>query len=168
MSDQPDRALDRELLGLYLSDHLTELTVGRARLEQMCQAHSDLPIHEDLVRTRDELRAEVDRLREMVDRMGTRPRRARQAAAWVGEKVGRLKLNRRVASRSPMTPLIELELLRGVITANQSLWQVLEEYAEPLGLDAAEFARRARDADEQRERLGRMHGQLRPSAFWRE
>lgn len=86
----------------------------------------------------------------------------------MGEKVGRLKLNRRVASRSPMTPLIELELLRGVITANQSLWQVLEEYAEPLGLDAAEFARRARDADEQRERLGRMHGQLRPSAFWRE
>lgn len=166
MSEQQNRALDRELLGLYLSDHLSGATAGLGRLEQMCQNYTDLPIHDDLVLTRDELREEIDRVREMVDRLGTRPRRVRQAAAWVGEKAGRLKLNRRVTSRSPMAPLLELELLRGAVMGKQGLWQVLEEYAEPLGLDAAEFAQRARDADEQRERVAQMHGRLRPSAFW--
>lgn len=157
--------MDRELMGLYLADHLTGATGGLGRLEQMCEEYTDLPIHADLVRTRDELREEITRLRQVVDRLGTRPRRVRQAAAWVGEKAGRLKLNRRVLRRSPMTPLLELELLRGAVMGKQGLWQVLEEYAEPLGLDPTEFAERARLADEQRERLAALHAALRPTAF---
>lgn len=131
----------------------------------MCRAHADLPIIEDLQRTRDELREELDLLRTVVDRLGTRPRRARQVAARVGERLGRLKLNRRLASRSPMTPVLELELLRGAAIGKQGLWQVLEEYAVPLGLDPDRFVRLARAADEQRERLEQMHGMLRPAAF---
>lgn len=157
--------LDRQLLGLYLADHLSGAGAGLGRAEQMCRAHADLAIHDDLLRTRDELREELDLLRTVVDRLGTRPRRARQVAARVGERLGRLKLNRRLASRSPMTPLLELELLRGAVMGKQGLWQVLEEYAVPLGLDPDRFARLARAADEQRERLEQMHGMLRPAAF---
>lgn len=157
--------IDKDLLGLYLSDHLTGATAGLGRLENMVENYPDLPIHDDLVRTRDELREEIGRVRELVDHVGTRPRRIRQAAAWAGEKAGRLKLNRRVLGRSPMTPLLELELLRSAVMGKQGMWQVLEDHAEQLGLDQAEFAERARQADEQRERVTRLHGVLRPMTF---
>lgn len=157
--------VDQDLLGLYLSDHLAGATGGLGRLEQMCEAHQDLPVHDDLVRTREELQEEIDRLREVVDLLGTRPRRLRQATAWAGEKVGRLKLNRRLTGRSPMTPVLELELLRGAVMTKQGLWDVLQDNAEALGLDPQEFADRARTADEQRERLRAMHRQLSPTAF---
>lgn len=157
--------LDRDLLGLYLSDHLAGATGGLGRLEQMCEAHRDLPIHADLVRTREQVQEEIDRLREIVDRLGTRPRRLRQATAWAGEKVGRLKLNRRLTRRSPMTPVLELELLRGAVMAKQGLWEVLRDHADALGLDPEEFDRLAGLADEQRERLQTMHQQLSATAF---
>lgn len=156
---------DRGLLGLYLADHLAGATAGLARAERMVEAYQDLPIHGGLVQFRDELEQERGRLREVIDQVGTHRRPARQAVAWVGERVGRLKLNRRLTTRSPMTVVLELELFRAAVMGKQGLWQVLQDYSADLGLSPEEFADLARQAAAQRERLEQMHAEVRGSAF---
>jgi hypothetical protein len=64
-----------------------------------------------------------------------------------------------------MTPLLELELLRAAVNGKQGLWQVLAEYAEELGLDAADYVRRTADAERQEETLERLHAEIRPDAL---
>lgn len=44
MDSHPPPALDRDLLELYLNDHLTGATAGRARIRHMVQEYADLPI----------------------------------------------------------------------------------------------------------------------------
>lgn len=159
--------IERGLLGLYLADHLAGATAGVERVERMAEDYRDLPVHADLVTFRDELRAEHARLQEIIEQLGTHRRPLRQAAGWVGEKVGRLKLNRRLLRRSPSSVVLELELLRGAVMAKQGLWQVLGELAGELGLDRAELDRLTADATAQRERLERMHATVRVAAFTR-
>jgi len=47
--------------------------------------------------------------------------------AWVGEKVGRLKLNGQLTGQSPLSRVIELEGLELGITGKVSLWRALSE-----------------------------------------
>lgn len=159
--------IDRGLLGLYLADHLSGATAGVERVERMAQSYQDLPVHADLVLLRDELRQEHQRLQQIIERLGTHRRPLRQAAGWVGEKLGRLKLNRRLVRRSPYSVVLELELLRGAVMAKQGLWQSLHDLAGPLGLDAEELDRLTEAATVQRERLERMHATVRTDAFGR-
>ena len=69
-----------------------------------------------------------------------RQRPHRQAAAWLAEHAGRLKLNGRIVRRSPMTMVLEAELMRAAILGKLGGWQTLEELAPELGLDPATFA----------------------------
>jgi hypothetical protein len=67
---------------------------------------------------------------------------------WVGEKLARGKLNGRIATRSPLSSVSELEGCRLLLESARQLWSGLSE----LGLgptDArARAARAARDSDE--------------------
>lgn len=66
--------------------------------------------------TLEELAAEIvaDRnaLLEITAALGILRRSYKVLAGWVGEKAGRLKLNRRLLSRSPLSSLEETEMLR--------------------------------------------------------
>ena len=59
-------------------------------------------------------------------------RRVLRAVARAGDAAGRLKTNGRGLMRSPMTPLLEIELLRGAVNAKQGLWQTLADCGEAL------------------------------------
>lgn len=161
--------LDRGLLGLYLADHLSGATGGLARVERMAEDYTDKPWHGDLVSLVRELRSERDEVRSIIESLGTSRRPLRQGLAWAGERLGRLKLNRRLTSRSPMSPVLELELMRGAVMAKQGLWQVLRdlpaEHHAALGVEAAELDRLVAQAADQRDRLERMHAQVRGTAF---
>ncbi len=91
----------------------------------------------------------------------------RLLAARVGEELGRFKLNGRLISRSPVTPLLELELLRGAVNAKAGLWQEMEVLAPRLGLDAQEWAGLSRRAKQQSTMLEKLHAKLRAEAFAR-
>ncbi|WP_447925307.1 NAD-dependent epimerase/dehydratase family protein [Georgenia muralis] len=159
--------LDDGLLGLYLSDHLTGATGGLNRARFMAEHYADTALAPDLRRLVTELTEEVDVLTTVIDELGLPRRRYRQAAAWAGERVGRLKLNRRVLSRSPMTPLLEIELFRGAVMGKLGLWQVLSHHAADLGLTAARFDALAQQARDQAEMFDRLHARVRTEAFVR-
>ncbi len=160
----PD-TIDEKLLGLYLSDHLTGATAGVGRIERMAQDFTDTPVHAELAAVASAIREERELLRQLIDDLGVRRRPHRQAAAWLAEHAGRLKLNGRLLSRSPMTMVLESELMRAAILAKIGGWQTLEELAPELGLEPARFAGLAADARKQIETLDRVHEHARSNAF---
>lgn len=159
MTPAPE-TMDRGLLELYLNDHLTGATAGLSRAQHMVRANADLPIHAGLRQLAQELAEEHDRLRRLIHELGLTQKSYRQLPAKVGEVLGRLKLNGRLLRRSPMTPILEVELLRGAVNTKAGLWELLAANAGSLGLDPAEWEALARQAGEQSELLAQMHSQV--------
>lgn len=51
-------------------------------------------------------------------------------AAWIAEKAGRLKLNGRLLTRSPLSRLVELEMLRLGVEGKAAGWRTLRFAAD--------------------------------------
>lgn len=157
--------VDGYLLGLYLSDHFTGATAGLERMERMAQQYRDTPFQAELAEAAEQLRGERELYRDLLHELGVPRRRYRQAAAWVGERVGLLKLNGRLTERSPMSALLETELMRSAVVGKIGGWRTLEEHADELGLEPAQFAELAELAEGQLEMLDRFHAYVRERAF---
>ncbi|HLS44182.1 MAG TPA: hypothetical protein VK045_01995 [Ornithinicoccus sp.] len=158
--------LDMDLLGLYLSDHLTGATGGLYRARRMADDYGD-----ELGQLRTfaaELEEERDLLARLIDDLGLRQRRHRQALAWAAEHLGRLKLNGRLFSTSPMTVHLELELLRAAVNGKAGLFETLVELSDELGLDPATYQHLADRALRQSEMLAGLHATVRGSTFRRD
>lgn len=95
--------ITKDLIELYVSDHLTGATAGTERIERMEKDFVDTPVYPQISQVADKIRRERALLQQIIHDLGFKQKPYRQAAAWVGEHVGRLKLNNRVLSRSPMT-----------------------------------------------------------------
>ena len=65
--------------------------------------------------------------------LGVTVRMYKVGVAWIGEKAGRLKFNGRLLSRSPLSDLEELELLRLGVEGKAAGWRTLRTLA---GTDA--------------------------------
>jgi len=74
-----------------------------------------------------EIEADRATLERVMERLEVKRNTAKVAGAWVAEKLGRLKLNGRLSGYSPLSRLIELEMLHIGITGKIQLWQALEE-----------------------------------------
>lgn len=158
-------SMDRGLFGLYLSDHFTGATAGLERMELMTRSYRDTPFHAELAEVTEQLRGERELYRDLLDRLGVPLRRHRQAAAWVGEKAGRLKLNGRVIHRSPMSPVLEAELMRSAVVGKIGGWQTLREHADEIGLDTDQLDGLIELDRRQIEMFDRFHAYLRQRAF---
>ncbi|WP_152187944.1 NAD-dependent epimerase/dehydratase family protein [Georgenia satyanarayanai] len=156
--------LERDILGLYLSDHLTGATAGLERSERMAADYADSDLGEDLARVALEIREERELLVNLIDSLSLKRRPHRQAAAWVAERAGRLKVNERL-SGSPMTPVLESELMRSAVMGKLGLWQTLVELSPDLGLPAPMFEALAQQARDQAETYERFHQHIIGKAF---
>lgn len=165
MSARVPTGLDSRLLQIYLTDHLAGATALLQRLKQMRKSYSDLPIHDDITRITAKIHAERRQLKGIIKGLGLSRRRHQELLAKLGELLGRLKLNGRLVSRSPLTPLLELELLRSGVIGKLSLWQTLGLLADDLGLDRAEFATLEQQALDQLEDIARAHQTMVGPAF---
>jgi len=153
----PKRAVSRRLLGIYLADHLAGATAGSGRVARMSDAFSNTAIGPDLARSADEIAIEREYLRQLVHVLRLRERRVRQAIAWVAERIGRLKGNGRVVAASPVTLLLEAELMRSAVVGKLGLWQTLGRHADDLGLDATVIGDLSMLTREQLDRLDAVH-----------
>ena len=121
----------RDLLGVYLNDHLAGATAGAELSRRM--AASTGP-REAAAGTLKNLAAEIaaDRgsLIEIMTRLNIPLRSYKVFAAWAGEKVGRLKLNRRLLTRSPLSSLEEAEILWLGVEGKAAGWRTLRVLAE--------------------------------------
>lgn len=154
----------KQLLTIYLSDHLAGASGAVHRLSQMTQ-YTDLSVHADLVTLSSQIEQDRVALLQIIDGVGVQPQRSKVTMSRFGEALGRLKSNGRVWSRSPLTPLVEIEAIQAGVAAKLSLWQSLEAHADTLGLavdDLADLQDRARS---QARLLQQCHARLAPGAF---
>ncbi|WP_423464487.1 NAD-dependent epimerase/dehydratase family protein [Promicromonospora sp. MS192] len=158
-------SMDRGLLGLYLADHHAVATATLERVELMTDRYRDTPFHAELAEVTEQLRGQRELSRDLMDRLGLPARRYRQAAARLAERAGRLKLNRRVVHRSPLSPVVEAEVVRSAVLGTIGSWQTLRDHADELGLDPTQLDELIAQADRQVEMLDRFHAYARERAF---
>ena len=118
--------VDRQMLGIYLNDHLALATAAADLGERSHASNRDGALGALLARLRDELAAERETLLDVMQRLDVRRDRLKELAGWAGEKGGRLKLNGRLFSYSPMSRVTELDALTLLVSAERSLWRGLQ------------------------------------------
>jgi hypothetical protein len=116
-----------KLLHIYLADHLAVATGTYSLARRALSANRGTPLGDWL---RDslllELEADVAALENVVDSIGAPRSRYKQLAARLAVATGRLKLNGRLTSYSPLSRLQELEALRLGVEAKALMWTTLK------------------------------------------
>jgi hypothetical protein len=93
------------------------------------------------------------------------PSRLENGAAWLAEKLGRLKLNGRVATYSPLSRVVELEGLLALNVVRRRLWSALGGTTTHPVLAAAHPAEREARAAVSAEALSELHSRAARAAL---
>lgn len=140
------------LLDIYLQDHHAGATAGVELARRAARANDVEPYRSELQVIAAEIEEDVASLERLMDTLGVARDRRKDAAAWAGEKLGRLKRNGTWVSYSPLSRLVELEGLMLGVRGKQALWEALAE-TQGASSVAADLTRLAERADDQRRRL---------------
>ncbi|MFG2858598.1 hypothetical protein ACGFZ9_50125 [Streptomyces mirabilis] len=139
--------MSRELLGIYLNDHLAGATAGRCTARHIAEHHRSSPYGEELRRVAEEVAQDRQALLNVMDELGVAARRHKVYAGWLGEKARLLKLNGLTTRRSGLSSVIELEMLRLGIEGKSLLcvrgWTSRRGGAEGLDGEGADSLRRS-------------------------
>jgi hypothetical protein len=153
MAETRERQPGPGLLGIYLNDHLAGATAGTGLAHRMAVAAHQPPTGGTLRRLAVEISMDRETLLEFMAALGVPVRAYKLWAAWAGEKAERLKPNGRLLSRSPLSSLEELEILRLGVEGKAAGWRTLRVLADrdsrldPARLDDL-IARARRQADQ--------------------
>lgn len=144
-------------LAIYLNDHLAGAT-GGLELARRVAGTGQVPAPPAQLRQfAEEVAEDRDTLLRIMGTLGIPVRSYKVWAAWAGEKAGRLKPNGRLTSRSPLSNLEELELLRLGVEGKAAGWRTLRTLADrDSRLEAGQL-------DELISRAGRQAGFLEES-----
>jgi hypothetical protein len=142
------------LLEIYLADHLAASSAGLELARRSARSNAGNATGEFLRRLVVEIEEDRERLERVINQLGFKPSRPKEVAAWVAEKVGRLKLNGQVRGYSPLSRVLELESLAVGIAGKEALWKALRRVAAVDTVDLEGLIERARrqraDAEEHR------------------
>jgi hypothetical protein len=122
-------------LATYLNDHLLGATAGGELARRAARENEGSELGAFLTVLAADVEEDRETLKTIMAELGVKPDRAKVAAGWTAEKVGRLKPNAQLRGYSPLSPLIELEGLLIGIQGKLAMWRALAEVAEELGLD---------------------------------
>jgi hypothetical protein len=153
------------LLGIYLNDHLAGATGGLELARRVARSHRGPGAGAAVQRLAAEVAQDRAVLEDIMAALGIPVRGYKVCAAWIGEKAARLKLNGYLLTRSPLSGLEELEMLRLGVEGKAAGWRTLRVLAEtdkrldPGRLDELIFRAR-RQADLLEELRVRAAGQV--------
>jgi hypothetical protein len=157
--------VDRRLLGIYLNDHLAGATGGLELARRALGNNRGTAYEADLARLAREIGEDRATLERLMERLRIPRSPVKAPLAWALEKVGRLKPNGRLLEYSPLSRVIELELLAGGVETKRALWvtiRALMQDGVDLGVDLEELIARAR---RQRRLIERRRVQAAAEAF---
>ena len=120
----------QDLLGIYLNDHLAGATGGMELAHRLAASHPDPGQRITLQRLAAEITQDRRALLDLMAALGLPVRHYKLSAAWAAEKAARLKLNGRLLSRSPLSSLEELEMLRLGVEGKAAGWRTLRALAD--------------------------------------
>jgi hypothetical protein len=110
-------------LATYLHDHLSGAVVAINLLEALRDQHNGKPLGQFAADLLSEVEADRAVLQELADRVGAETSVLKEATAWLGEKVSRLKLRSHPNDR--LGTFETLEALALGILGKLALWRAL-------------------------------------------
>jgi len=150
--------LGRDLLAIYLNDHLAGATGALELVRRAMRSSEGTELGAYLATLEREIEEDRDELMEIMRRLDVGTDRAKVAAGWAAEKAGRLKLNGRLVGSSPLSRLVEIEALLLGVQGKLAGWRALRDLtADEPGLDAQQLDRLAARAERQIEELRARH-----------
>jgi hypothetical protein len=142
-------------LHAYLNDHLAGSVAAVEMLERAIARNEGTETTGTLAELLNEIRADQDVLRTLIDRVGGSENPLKKAGAWLAEKAGRLKLHD--VAEGSLDRLELLETLALGIHGKLALWRTLQHalsgHPAVAGLNLDELVRRA---ESQRARVERL------------
>src|SRR5215204_3933906 len=145
-----------QFLAIYMNDQLAAGVLWREVARRSQRSNRGTPTGDALQRVATAIAEDVVTFEQIMDRLGLRRSRIKPALAVAAERVGRLKLNGRLTSYSPLSRFAELDFLAIGIEGKKQLWENLR--------DCAELATRLPDVDFDRlvERAQRQRDEIEP------
>jgi hypothetical protein len=113
-------------LAIYLNDHLAGATAGGELARRAAKSNAGTPLGDFLAGLATEVREDRESLIAVMRALGIGVDRAKVAAGWTAEKLGRLKLNGQLVGYSPLSRLVELEGLVLGVRGKLALWEALK------------------------------------------
>ncbi len=141
-------------LGIYLNDHHAASVAAVQLARRAAQSNQGTGYGEMLANLAEEIEEDRQALRLIMQRLGVRADPTKAAVAWSAEKLGRLKLNGQLTGYSPLSRLVELEILSLGVEGKLGMWRALGR-AVDHGVPEAELEPLIKRARSQRRRLER-------------
>ena len=116
-----------EALAVYLHDHLAGASMAIDLLESMRKEHAGQPLGQFAGRLQLEVKADRDVLQALAERIGAGSNAFKNLAAWMSEKVSRVKLGGQ--NESGLKTFEALEFLMLGIHGKWALWRALATVA---------------------------------------
>jgi hypothetical protein len=139
--------VDSRLIAIYLNDHLAGATVGLELARRALGANRGTDFEAPLERLAAEIAEDRDALVDVMGRLSVARDPLKVWAAWAAEKWGRLKLNGRISGYSPLSRVVELEVLALGVEGKRAMWRALARVcaddARLGGVDLEALVRRA-------------------------
>jgi hypothetical protein len=145
---------DQKLLRIYLNDHLAGSVAGLEIAKRSASSNEGSSFGGFLQGLTADIEQDKRALETIMDTLGVPQDALKQGAAWVAEKLGRLKLNGQVTGYSDLSRLVELEGLSIGVEGKASLWRSLKLLsASDERLDGAHLDELIGRAESQRDEL---------------
>lgn len=149
--------MNETALSIYLGDHLAAMTGECELVARVAQENENSPWNGFLRRYQPEVKEQYVRLETMIEQLGYPKSALKEAAGWLLEKVGRLKLNDRLTKYSPLSRLVEFEALIAAAQLRYCLWKSLETAQDPVTQSLADYAKLREQAERHLEQLADEH-----------
>ncbi|MFJ9338776.1 hypothetical protein ACIRP0_05725 [Streptomyces sp. NPDC101733] len=165
-SRSPSPADRHRLLAIYLNDHLAGASGGVDLVRRMARTHRGTPAGRPLAELAGQIAEDRESLREVMGALDVPAQWSRVVVGRLAEKAGRIKLNGRLVTRSPLSDVLELEALRLGIEGKASLWQSLGSLADAADhLDRSAVDRLLARARRQAATVERLRGEAARRTF---
>jgi hypothetical protein len=116
-------------LRIYMNDQLALGIAWRELARRSERSNRGTELGDALARVAAGIAEDVETFEELMRRLGLRRNPVKKTLALVGERAGRLKLNARVRSYSPLSRFLELDTLALGIDGKKLLWSNLRDLA---------------------------------------
>lgn len=141
-------------LAIYLNDHLAGSVVAVELLRDLERAYSGQPVQQFAAALRADIEEDRSELQRLMSKLNVSESRARQATAWLAEKMTMIKLRLNDWAGGEFRLFEALEALSLGIEGKRGLWVALAGAAEHSpALRLLDYAHLAARAEEQRTRV---------------
>jgi hypothetical protein len=136
--------MNERRLATYLNDRYAILVAGTELAGRARASNEGTQYGPALERIDGDLNQDRTLLRSIMSARDVKPDRLKSGAAWVGEKLGRLKPNDQLRGYSPLSRVVELDALTAILSTLDGMWEALPDILPELRDDLAGAHQRAR------------------------